>query len=97
CGPEGGVTVLMGARGVAGMKVNMFLVVLTVLPLPPLDGGRIAMSLLPDRLALGYARLEPFGFPVLLVLVLLLPQVLIAVMMPMVQASIGLIEAIFHL
>ena len=95
--PQSGVTLLIGAMSVAGMQVNIVLMVLNLLPIPPLDGGRIAMSLLPDRLALGYARLEPFGFPVLLVLVLLLPQVLIAVMMPMVQASIGLIEAIFHL
>jgi hypothetical protein len=55
------------------------------------------VSLLPDRLAVGYARLEPFGFPVLLVLVLLVPQVLVTVMMPMVHASIGLIEVIFRL
>jgi hypothetical protein len=55
------------------------------------------MSLLPNRLALGYARLEPFGFPVILALVLLLPQVLMAVMMPMVHASIGVIETLFRL
>jgi Zn-dependent protease len=71
--------------------------VLNLLPIPPLDGGRIAMSLLPNRLALGYARLEPFGFPVILALVLLLPQVLMAVMMPMVHASIGVIETLFRL
>jgi Zn-dependent protease len=82
---------------VAGIQVNVVLMVLNLLPIPPLDGGRIAVSLLPDRFALGYARLEPFGFPVLLVLVLLLPQVLMAVMMPMVHASIGLIEIVFHL
>jgi len=37
-------------------------------PDPPLDGGRIAVSLLPNRLAWRYARLEPYGFPILLVL-----------------------------
>lgn len=95
--PLNAATALLGAMTVAGIQVNVVLMVLNLLPIPPLDGGRIAMSLLPDRLALGYARLEPFGFPVLLVLVLLLPQVLMAVMMPMVHASIGLIEIVFHL
>jgi Zn-dependent protease len=95
--PLNALTALLGAMSVAGIQVNVVLMVLNLLPIPPLDGGRIAVSLLPDRFALGYARLEPFGFPVLLVLVLLLPQVLMAVMMPMVHASIGLIEIVFHL
>ena len=81
----------------AGITVNIVLMVLNLLPILPLDGGRIAVSLLPDRLALGYARLEPFGFPILLVLIFLPPHVLGTIMMPMVEASIGLIEAIFHL
>src|SRR5712672_4468897 len=81
----------------AGITVNIVLMVLNLLPILPLDGGRIAVSLLPDRLALGYARLEPFGFPILLVLIFLPPHVLGTVMMPMVEASIGLIEAICHL
>jgi len=71
------------------------LMVLNLLPILPLDGGRIAVSVLPNRLALGYARLEPFGFPLLLLL--LFTNVLGAIMMPMVNASIGLIEAIFQL
>ena len=81
----------------AGIQINIVLMILNLLPILPLDGGRIAVSLLPDRLALGYARLEPFGFPILLVLIFLPPHVLGTIMMPMVEASIGLIEAIFHL
>ena len=54
-------------------------------------------AVLPDRLALGYARLEPFGFPILLLLIFLPPHVLGVIMMPMVQASIDLIGAIFRL
>src|SRR6266702_4618023 len=81
----------------AGITVNIVLMVLNLLPILPLDGGRIAVSLLPDRIALGYARLEPFGFPILLLLIFLPPHVLGVVMMPMVQASIGLLEAIFNL
>ena len=46
----------------AGVLVNVVLMVLNLLPIPPLDGGRIAISLLPHSLAAGYARLEPYGF-----------------------------------
>jgi len=81
----------------AGITVNIVLMVLNLLPILPLDGGRIAVSLLPDRLALGYARLEPFGFPILLMLIFLPPHLLGTIMMPMVQASIDLIEAIFQI
>jgi len=95
--PQNTFAAFLVAMSVAGIQINIVLLVLNLLPIPPLDGGRIAVSLLPDRFALGYARLEPFGFPVLLVLVLLVPQVLMTVMLPMIQASIGLIEVIFRL
>lgn len=51
----------------AGMQINAVLMVLNLLPLPPLDGGRIAVSLLPHHLAWRFARLEPYGFQILLV------------------------------
>jgi Zn-dependent protease len=79
----------------AGITVNIVLMVLNLLPILPLDGGRIAVSLLPNRLALGYARLEPFGFPILLIL--LFTNVLGAILSPMVQGSIQVIEALFQL
>jgi len=81
----------------AGITVNIVLMVLNLLPILPLDGGRIAVSLLPNRLALGYARLEPFGFPILLMLIFLPPHLLGTIMIPMVQASRDLIDAIFSL
>ena len=43
----------------AGIPINAVLMALNLLPIPPLDGGRIAVSLLPNRLAWQYARLEP--------------------------------------
>ncbi len=55
--------------GIAGIYINTLLMVLNLLPLPPLDGGRVLTGLLPGRLALRYARIEPYG---LLILVLLL-------------------------
>ncbi len=47
--------------GTAGIMINSILLVLNLLPILPLDGGRIVASLLPARLAVPYARLEPWG------------------------------------
>src|ERR1700682_6086629 len=46
----------------AGIQINLMLMALNLLPILPLDGGRIAVSLLPHALATRYARLEPYGF-----------------------------------
>ena len=51
-----------------GININLMLMVLNLLPLPPLDGGRIAVSLLPYPLAVRFSQLERWGFPILLVL-----------------------------
>jgi Zn-dependent protease len=52
----------------AGISINLMLLALNLLPILPLDGGRIAVSLLPNRLAASYARLEPYGFMVVIIL-----------------------------
>src|SRR3569623_998109 len=49
-----------------GVSINLVLMALNLLPLPPLDGGRIAVSLLPARASAAWARLEPFGFAILI-------------------------------
>jgi Zn-dependent protease len=46
----------------AGVHVNLIFMALNLLPIPPLDGGRILVGLLPNRLAYRVAQLEPFGF-----------------------------------
>ncbi len=66
--PGGTYTIPMMKMADAGMQINAVLMLLNLLPIPPLDGGRIAVSLLPHRLAWKFARLEPYGFPILLVL-----------------------------
>ena len=78
-----------------GIIINCVLMVLNLLPLPPLDGGRIAVSLLPHRLAFKFAQLERWGFPILLVL--LFTGILGAVMNPLVVFSARAIESIFGL
>jgi Zn-dependent protease len=55
--------ILMGA---AGVFINVILMALNLIPLPPLDGGRIAVSLLPMKQAMQFARLEPYGLFILL-------------------------------
>lgn len=61
-------TIPMMKMADAGMQINGILMLLNLLPIPPLDGGRIAVSLLPNHLAWQFARIEPYGFPILLVL-----------------------------
>ena len=78
-----------------GIQINIVLMILNLLPLPPLDGGRIAVSLLPHRLAWKFAQIERWGFPILLLL--LFTGILGAVMNPLVMLVARAIESIFGL
>jgi len=73
--------VWMGVRymAVAGIVINLVLMVLNLIPLPPLDGGRVLTGLLPARAAFQFARLERYGMFILLGLVLI-PGLLGAIM-----------------
>lgn len=52
----------------AGISVNLIFMALNLLPIPPLDGGRVVSGLLPTRASIAYSRIEPYGLIILLVL-----------------------------
>ena len=81
--------------GKAGIEVNVLLMLLNLLPILPLDGGRIVASLLPNRIAWGYAKLEPWGFPILLLL--LFSSALGLILSPMVSFSFRVIGTLFQI
>ncbi len=71
----GGVLALFDVREVfvhevvrAGVLVNLVMCAFNLIPLPPLDGGRALAGILPRRLAASYARIEPFGLPIVVAL-----------------------------
>ncbi|MGE5540481.1 MAG: site-2 protease family protein [Gemmatimonas sp.] len=57
------------------MQINLVLAVFNMLPLPPLDGGRVAVGLLPQDLSVRFARLERWGLAILLLLLFIVPMI----------------------
>jgi len=78
-----------------GIKINIVLIALNMLPLPPLDGGRIAVSLLPHRQAYKLSMLEPYGMFILIFLAF--TPVLGWILMPPMIGLMSLISFIFGL
>ncbi len=85
----------MGLMGKAGILINVVLMVLNLLPVPPLDGGRIAVSLLPHGLSYRFSRIEPYGMFILLLL--LFSGILGIIMGPLVSTVMRLISSVFNL
>lgn len=69
--PDNFFSVPLRLMSEAGILVNLIFMFLNLLPILPLDGGRILASLLPSRLAWQYSKLERWGLPLLLLLILL--------------------------
>jgi Zn-dependent protease len=79
----------LAGMAVIGIKINVVLLVLNLLPLPPLDGGRVALSLLPHRQAYQLSRVEPYGMFILIFLAI--TPVLGWVLFPLIQLVEGFI------
>jgi len=62
------VAMPLAYMGLAGISINTILMVLNLLPLPPLDGGRILTGILPGPLAAKVGRIEPYGLLIILLL-----------------------------
>jgi len=76
--------------GVAGVNINLVLLALNLLPILPLDGGRILFSLLPNRLAWQYSKIEPYGL--VIVIVLLVTDVLWLLMRPVYEFGTTIVQ-----
>ena len=76
-----------------GILINLVLMVLNLMPVPPLDGGRIAISVLPHALAYHLAKLEPYGL--LVIMLLMASGVLSSIMYPILGSIIGVLSFVF--
>jgi Zn-dependent protease len=93
--PDNPFALPMSLMGEAGMSINAVLMVLNLVPLPPLDGGRIAVSLLPRPAAYQLAKIEPYGF--IIVVLLLMTGVLGQLIGPLINGTIHQVSLLFGL
>ena len=76
-----------------GVQINLVLMILNLIPLPPLDGSRVLSSFLHRRLAYQYSRIEPYGF--LILFALFFTGILWKIMLPLLILSMQLLSSIF--
>ena len=85
----GALALPLAAMAVAGIFINLILMALNLLPILPLDGGRVLAGVLPAALARLYARIEPFGF--FIIVGLLVAGLLGKVLTPVIFGGINLL------
>ncbi len=93
--PENSYVVPLAAMAQAGIFISAGLAVFNLLPIPPLDGGRIAVALLPRQYGEALASIEPYAFFVILLLIM--TKLLSALMMPFVTLIVSLVALFFGL
>lgn len=90
---EQGLWLGLAQMSIAGISINLVLMVLNLLPMPPLDGGRVAVGLLPMKQAIALSKLEPYGMVILIVL--MATGILSQILGPLVGVSQQFILALF--
>ncbi len=78
----------------AGIAINISIMLLNLIPILPLDGGRMLFSLLPDKQAMEYAKTEPYGMWILIILLLI--GGLSYVIQPLYDYIVGIILFLIH-
>lgn len=87
-----GLALFLIYSGMAGMFINTIMMALNLLPILPLDGGRIVESLLPGPLSWKFSRLEPYGLPIMLLL--LFTGALGKILWPLVMFIVTLLSSV---
>jgi Zn-dependent protease len=90
--PNTGLYYSLSTMAGAGILINIVLMVLNLIPIPPLDGSRVVTSLLSPKIAYYYNRLEPYGFYILIAL--LATGVLSMIMMPVVTFILNIFRSL---
>lgn len=80
---------------VAGIYINAILMFVNLIPLPPLDGGRVAVGLLPNKMAMAYSKVEPFGL--FIMIALLASGMLGAILWPPLSAFVSIVASLFSI
>ncbi|MDH5570245.1 MAG: site-2 protease family protein [Gammaproteobacteria bacterium] len=89
------VSVPLIYMGTIGILINTLLMVFNLIPLPPLDGGRVAVGLLPPRWSITLSRVEPYG--IMVVLVLFMTGMLEKIIWPTIRLISGIISKLVGL
>ncbi len=74
-----------------GVIINLFLAFFNLIPFPPLDGSRIVVGLAPPSVGIFYARLEPYGMMILLLILFLVPGLISSILNPIVSLALSIL------